>query len=427
MKWHIIDSDCQKHLSGKYVLHIPDDATFIDVVMLLSSWKHPQIIIDCQNKTPQKCVMLIHLVAKHMYVFDKYTSKKSRVQIHVVCCSKSKPVVKKEIQKQNYIRIARDLTNEPANIATPEHMANVAREMFAGIPSVNVTVFDEKDLKNMGMNLILAVGQASKNKPRLVQVEYTPEKISSKTKTICLCGKGVTFDSGGLNIKIRNAQSPTMKGDKAGGCIMLSTCKYLVDTKLDCKVVCLVPFVENAVSSHSTRPGDIIQSYSGKTVEITNTDAEGRLILADVLNYSKKYSPDYIIDAATLTGWASTLHCDTSAVFFTANAHIHTLIGDIGDRVGERTWGMPRWIEYMKYCKSQVADLNNIPRVAGCNKGSGFMATMFMANFVPEKNLNTWIHFDITNNSSHTKYLGANIMNVMIELVKTLSKQSIKR
>jgi leucyl aminopeptidase len=324
--------------------------------------------------------------------------------------------LQREFHKQEYIRRVRDAINEPANIATPEYMSLWALELFSNTPGVSVTIMNEQELRKKGHNLVLAVGQGSTNSPRMVVIEYTPAKY---TNTICLCGKGVTFDAGGLNIKIQGAMT-NMKADKTGGCIALGILKYFADIKFPCRMVAIVPFVENMVSGNSTRPGDIIKSYSGKTVEILDTDAEGRLILADALALCDAYKPDMIIDFATLTGWASSLHCGTSAIYFCTNPKLRALLEITGEELGERVWGMPPWLEYMRYCSSKVADLKNVDfEVNGCRKGSGYMATMFLAHFVPPKVLHNWVHLDICNNVDGQS-LNANTMNLIIEVIQKM-------
>ena len=160
-------------------------------------------------------------------------------------------------------------------------------------------------------------------------------------------------------------------------------------------VIGLVPLVENMISHKALKTGDIVTSYSGKTVEIVNTDAEGRLILADALSYAyDKYKPDYVLDFATLTGWSGMMHCDTSFVFYTTNDALANDVVKMGEFNGERCVRMPKWPEYIRYTKSDVADLKNSGYK--CTKSDGFMAAMFLSNFVPKKERNKWIHFDIT-------------------------------
>lgn len=411
----IVLTTSTSNVKRRNLLRLSKDATYVDLNSIVRNWNGNRLTIDFATlHLPPE--MVIHLASRYMYTFDKYlhpTQKSIERVIELVNPPKN---IDQELAKQRYIHAVRDIINEPANIATPEYIASYARTFFANTKDVNVEVWDEKELHKKNMNLILAVGKASKNQPRLVKIEYTPKKY---TKTVCLCGKGVTFDAGGLNLKNEKSNTFLMKGDKTGGCIVLGILKYFADIQLPCRVIGLVPLVENIISGNVTHPGDIVRSYSGKTVEILNTDAEGRLILADVLAYCERYKPDYIMDIATLTGWANSLHCDTSAIFFSPNAKLHEDIYEIGERIGERMWGMPRWLEYMKFCTSDVADLKNYGfKVHGCSYGSGYMATMFMAHFVPKSCLHNWIHFDVTNNFDKT--LNANTMNLVIELVRKL-------
>jgi leucyl aminopeptidase len=179
-----------------------------------------------------------------------------------------------------------------------------------------VNKYNHNDIKNMGLRLIDAVGGSSDNKPCFIVLEYKPPKYK---KTICLVGKGVTIDTGGYSIKTGRSMEK-MYMDKEGAALSLGLFKYLVDTNYKHRVVCLCPLVENIVSSKSLKPNDVIKSYNGTTVEVVNTDAEGRLILADALAYTcKNYRPDYIFDYATLTGWSERIHCHTSFTYFTLN------------------------------------------------------------------------------------------------------------
>ena len=399
------------------LLVLPKNALFVDVNEILRDWKHKKVIIDFSNiESTLPAQMLIHLAFRYMYTFNKYITQPSK-HCRTVVLKNVPSCAAYEVDKQQYIYRTRELINEPANIATPEYIAAWARDAFKDNAHVKLEIWDEDELTKQGLNLVMAVGKASKNQPRLVKIEYTPPKY---TKTICLCGKGVTFDAGGLNIKTGDANSFRMKGDKTGGCIVLGILKYFADHGISCRIIGLVPLVENIISADVTHAGDIVKSFSGKTVEILDTDAEGRLILADVLSYSARYNPNYIIDIATLTGWSSSLHCDTSAIFFSPNTKLHALIERVGEKIGERTWGMPKWLDYMRYCKSNVADLKNHDlKVHQCKSGSGYMAAMFLAHFVPRKCLNNWVHFDVTNNVD--KYMNANTMNLVIEMIRSLS------
>lgn len=408
--------DCN-NINNCKIIHVKNTSNFLKLTATFKNLRAKKILIDIRyvKNTSQK-EMIINIAARYLYTFLKYKKKEQSNRVYILDDDMRK--IHDALEKQKYVDLARDLINEPANVATPQYIAKYIQTLFQQTGTM-VKIFDHKTIKEHGLNLVDAVGKASANKPRFVVIEHKP--TGGKLKTICLCGKGVTFDAGGLQIKTGNANSYTMKGDKTGACIVISILKYLVDINYPAHVVGVVPLVENIISADVTHPGDIIRSYSGKTIEIRDTDAEGRLILADALSYCQHYKPDYIFDLATLTGWANRLHCDTSAVFFSSNNKLHTAIDEIGEAIGERTWGMPKWLEYMKFCDSTVADLKNFDfEIHGCGSGSGYMAAMFMAHFVPESCLSNWVHFDITNNVD-TGYLNANTMLLVIELIKKLT------
>lgn len=359
--------------------------------------------------------IIVHMAIKHLYRFTKYKSNVKAYNVYIYDTTSFS--YRRLLQKVKHMNATRDLINEPANIATPEYICEVVRKEFQGT-SANVRVYSSEEIQTLGLNLVHAVGKASVNTPRFLVIEH---RVPGAKKTVCLCGKGVTFDAGGLQIKTGNANSYKMKGDKTGGCIVIGILKYAVEENMKCNVIGVVPLVENIISGNVTHAGDIITSYSGKTVEIMHTDAEGRLILADALSFCEQYKPDYIFDVATLTGWASSLHCDTSAIFFTANHMLHELVEKVGESIGERTWGMPKWLDYMQYCESTVADLKNWDfQVRGCSRGSGYMAAMFLAHFVPAACLHKWIHFDVTNNVD-SQSMNANTMSLIIDLISKLA------
>ena len=400
-----IDPDTAYVSIKKVLLHIDPTAS------------RDPVTLDISRLPPRIKPLAFNLVARYLYRFDKYHTAPSENKVFIY--DQKYSLVALNLRNQ-YVMATRDLINEPANIATPQYICDWARERFAGVPHTTLTVLDEKQMHTEGLNLVLAVAQGSANASRFLIVDYRPPKAKG---TICLCGKGVVFDAGGTNAKIGDANSYAMKSDKTGGCIVLGMLEYFAkEVKLPAtRMVALVPLVENLASGSATRPGDIIKSHSGKTVEILNTDAEGRLILADALSFARRYRPDYVLDFATLTRWSAKIHCDTAAVYFTASDKLAALVEDIGEEVGDRVWRMPRWLDYMGYCKSAVADLKNADlTIDGCESGEGFMAAMFMAHFVPPRLLHErWVHFDIGHNiDGHI--MNANSMQLGIELIKRL-------
>lgn len=394
---------------------------FLTLKMLFSGIKDIKpdscmgIVLDISNIDNGKKEIVLNMATKYLYKFDKYKSKKDcNYEVFIYDNTRFTEGI---IKRNEYIEFTRDLINEPANIAYPKYICDYAKH---NLKRVKVKAYNKAELKKQGLNLIYNIGKGSDHHPMFLVMEYTPKVINSKTKTICLCGKGVTFDAGGTNIKTGSNNSYAMKGDKTGGCIVIGMMKYFSEVGINCKLVGLVPLVENIVSSKSIVPGDIIRAYNGKTVEILDTDAEGRLILADALSYSEQYNPDYIFDFATLTGWSSKLHCDTSAIYYSPSESLHKMIDEIGETVGERVWGMPKWLDYMSYCRSKVADLKNHDlTIDGCNSGGGYMASMFLAHFVPKKCINRWVHFDICNNI-YKHIMNANSMILAIDLIKKL-------
>ncbi len=286
----------------------------------------------------------------------------------------------------NCVRYARDLINEPANNMTPEILsADIRRLEYLGL---EVEILDEKQMKEREFNLALAVGQGSVNPPRIAILKWRGNSDESDFK-IGLVGKGVTFDSGGISLKPA-ANMGDMKQDMAGSAVMVATMKALALQKIKQNVVAVVGLVENMPSGSATRPGDIIRSMSGQTVEIANTDAEGRLVLADCLTYiQKNYSPEYVIDMATLTGAIVVALGNTFAGLFSNNEKFSNSIKKAGEICGERVWQMPVDKEYDKQMDSSVADMTN---TGGRSAGSA-TAACFLQRFV-EKNTK-WAHIDI--------------------------------
>jgi leucyl aminopeptidase len=225
----------------------------------------------------------------------------------------------------------------------------------------------------------------------------------------------VIYDAGGLNIKLAS-MTPSMKTDKSGGSVVVGIMKYFLEHKIKCNIVGILPIVENLLSEDVSRPGDIVKSYSGKMVEITDTDAEGRLIMADAIAYSKKYNPTYLFDLATLTGWSEAVHMDTNAVCYCKDIDLASKVNKLGDIVGERVWFLPPWDEYMYYTKSAVANIRNYSMDI---REGAYLPSMFLLSFVPLELRDNYIHFDICNNFENDLAKG-NCVILVIELIKSL-------
>lgn len=282
------------------------------------------------------------------------------------------------------VNFARELVNGPGYAMYPAKLADEAVALAKRL-SLKVKVWDEEQLTKDGFGGILAVGKGSEHQPRFIVLEYGEAKKG--TPTICLVGKGLTFDSGGLSLKPADAME-TMKSDMGGAAAVFGAMQAAAELKLPLHIVGLISSAENMPSSNAYRPGDIIKSLSGKTIEVLNTDAEGRIILSDALFYAQRYNPDAIVELSTLTG-AIIIGLGSHAIglFGTEQKLVDRLVS-AGETSYERVWPFPMWDEYHQMVKSEVADLKNI---AGRPAGSITAAT-FLAAFVGEY---PFAHLDI--------------------------------
>lgn len=285
-------------------------------------------------------------------------------------------------ESQNYSRF---LDEKPANVATPKFICEESKRLSKEL-GFKCTVFEKSDLEKMKMGGILAVSSGSANPPALVKLEYNSEK--KDLPLYCVIGKGVTFDTGGISLKpSRNMHE--MKYDKSGAMNVLGVFHAVSHLKLPIRLLGLLPMVENMPSSTAQRPGDIIKIYGGKTVEVLNTDAEGRLILADALAYASEFKPQYTIDMATLTG-AIIVSLGRFAIgMFSNDDHLASTLSSCGEKTHERVWRLPLWPEYGELMKSEFADLKNISEL---DEAGSITAAAFLKEFVSDMK---WAHLDI--------------------------------
>jgi leucyl aminopeptidase len=283
---------------------------------------------------------------------------------------------------------ARMIDNKPGNEINPPSLARQAQKL-ARQYGLKCKIFDDKQLANMKMNAILAVGGGSASKPRLIMLEYNGRRRAARDSApdAVIVGKAITFDSGGISIK-PSANMETMKYDKSGGCNVLGILTGVAQLKLPLNVVGLIPAAENLPSHTSYRPGDIIRTYSGKTVEVQNTDAEGRMILCDALHYAAKMKPKAIVDMATLTGACVIALGEHNAGLFSNNEPLRKAIERAARTSGESVWHLPSGEEYLEQMKSKMADLKN---VSG-REGGACTAAAFLGAFVDDT---PWAHIDI--------------------------------
>ena len=287
-------------------------------------------------------------------------------------------------EAQNFTR---DLVNEPSNKLTPRILAEKA-EAMAKSAGLSVDILDEKRIAAMKMGALLSVAQGSVEPPRMMVITYTPANVKAGAPVIGLVGKAVTFDTGGISIKPADGMEK-MKYDMAGGATMLGVMRALAALKPGVKVICVVPSTENMPGGKAQKPGDIQTSMSGKTIEVLNTDAEGRLILADGVHYAKQLGATHLIDAATLTGAIVVALANVNVgVFGTNQAFTDKLLAS-AKASGEKMWPMPMDDEYREFIKGSFADIQNI----GSGKGGGAITgAMFIREFAGDT---PWIHLDI--------------------------------
>lgn len=280
----------------------------------------------------------------------------------------------------NATNFARDLVTEPASFMTPSKLAEKALEI-----GLECRIFDQPEIEAMGMNAFLGVARGSAEPPKFIRITYKPE--STPTKRIAIVGKGLTFDSGGLDLKT-SAGMLDMKMDMSGAAAVLGIMKALKTLKVDVEVMGIVPACENMPDGNSYKPGDVLKAKSGKTIEVNNTDAEGRLILADALCYAVEQKPDEIIDLATLTGAVVIALGSYCAAIMGNNQDIIDKFMDKTKNSGEKLWQLPLFEEYKKYLKSDIADIKN----AGSREAGSSVGGMFLQEFVDDT---PWTHLDI--------------------------------
>lgn len=309
---------------------------------------------------------------------------------------------------------ARDLINEPPNLMTPVAMADAAARMAQEV-GLECEVLDRVQMAELGMGALLGVAAGSHNEPRLIVLRYKGDG-AGKPK-LALLGKGITFDTGGINLKSSEGMR-TMKGDMAGGAAVLGAMRAIALLRPALEVTGIVPAVENMPGGGAQRPEDVVRTMSGKTVEITNTDAEGRLVLADAMAYAKAQGHNMLIDVATLTGAARTALGPKFAAGFARQRELLDQVIAAGEREGEPIWPMPLTEEYTELMRSEVADLKN---AASDPAGGAITAAAFLAEFAGDT---PWVHLDIAPVSfadRETAYHPRGARGVMVRTLATFA------
>ena len=375
------DSQQAEQLGSKFYDYIKGND--IDNVLILGSSSS-----SIKNKI--KLDEFLHGAELKSYEFNLYKTKKTNKIINFNIL-KSKNIINEKIKTKldailKGVNLTRDLVSEPGNILTPDEYTK--RLLKLKKHGLKITVYDKKKLKNLGLNALLGVGQGSINGTYLVTIEWNGAK--SKSKPLAFVGKGVCFDTGGISLKPARFMEE-MTYDMAGSAVVAGLMKNFALRKAKINAVGVVGLVENMPGGNAQRPGDIVKSYSGKTIEILNTDAEGRLVLADALSFTeKKFKPQFMIDLATLTGAIIVCLGEEYAGLFSNDDNISKKIFKAGEKVGEKVWRLPLHENYDKLINSKIADVQNINYAGGAGS---ITAAQFLKRFILNKT--SWVHLDI--------------------------------
>lgn len=343
---------------------------------------------------PWQARQVLQACAKISYRFEQFKSEKSKLDHleHVELIAEKpmhailEPVIEQTLSLNEGVALTKDLANLPSNICNPSYLAEQAQQLAADYDALSTTIIDEQDMEKMGMGAFVSVSKGSSEPGKLIIMNYQGGDVDEKP--LVFVGKGITFDSGGISLKPPAAMDE-MKYDMGGAASVFGLMKALAHMKLNANVIGMVASAENMPSGHASKPGDIVKSLSGQTIEILNTDAEGRLVLCDTLTYAQQqFKPEIIVDIATLTG----------AMVVALGHHATGLLGncqqlcdellEAGLDSNDRAWQMPLWEEYKDGLKSPFADMANV----GERWGGGITAASFLSNFTKEVR---WAHLDI--------------------------------
>jgi leucyl aminopeptidase len=371
-----------------------------DVVRSLSGTRRIALSVPLADDEALLTVSIAALLAAYDHVAYRHDSRKDRpapvtsitVLLEGAVTPEQKHAVKGVATVAAAVNLTRDLVNTPPNALPPAALAEAASQAVAGLP-VEVTIWDERMLANEACGGILAVGQGSSNPPRLTRLSYSPEGAVTH---LALVGKGITFDTGGISLK-PPLDMDQMKSDMAGAAAVLGAVKAIAELGLPIRVTGWLPSAENMPSGKAQRPGDVIKIWGGKTVEVLNTDAEGRLVLADALGMAAAERPDLIIDVATLTGAAVIALGHRTAGVMANNDDARALVCAAADAAGESMWPMPLSDDLRAPMDSGTADIANI----GERMGGMMSAGVFLREFIPSHQ--DWVHVDIAGPSFNTK------------------------
>ena len=387
-------------VKSKYEDYYPEElgATFYSHI---NRFNHINLVDLFTDSLVEEKKKLIRFMSKFIfgvnlksYKFNKYKTiekEKNNKNINFKIISENKNSLEESYKYFESLKegifLVRDLVSEPPNVLNPKKYVDEIKKLSKF--GLKIKIYNEKELKKMGMNALLGVGQGSSNESYLATIEWNGKK-NTKTKPLAFVGKGVCFDTGGISLKPARFMEE-MKYDMAGSAVVVGLLKSLALRKAKVNAVGVVGIVENMPGSNAQRPGDIVKSYSGKTIEILNTDAEGRLVLADALTFTeKKYNPKFIIDLATLTGAIIISLGEEYAGLFSNNNELSNNICKASENENEKVWRLPLHKNYDKLMNSPIADIQNINYSGGAGS---ITAAQFLQRFIINKT--PWAHLDI--------------------------------
>ena len=395
-----ISSKLQDNFSSNVALVIPEQFTQDQVEAMISG-----LLLGTYNlghfKTEKE---------EHPFLNPDFTLNLVSEKDYLATAKKGIKIAKAQLAAYNLVDL-------PPNTINPKYLANWAKETGDKY-GFEVEVLGHEASKIAGLGAFLAVGKGSENEPQFIIMNYTPSEEVKHIKHVGLVGKGITFDTGGLNIK--TAGMVHMKCDMAGGAAVFGAMQLIADLQLPVKVTAIVPCAENSVDAKSFVPSDVIHSYSGHSIEIIDTDAEGRLVLADGLSYLiKKFGPEYIVDIATLTGSSVATFGYECGALFTNNEEMAKKLKENGDAIGERLWPLPLWDVYKSDIESDIADVKNF---SGKPVAGAISAAKFLEYFTQEHK--AWAHLDVAGvtfnddefaKSKHATAYGVHLLTKFIE------------
>jgi leucyl aminopeptidase len=384
-----IEAICKTLVSHKIA-----DAVFIDWEQTITQ-KSSTSSVDYGAEWQIQQLALTQVYSTYRYTAtkgktDKSASREKSVKPAVITLSANSKAGYENAAKRGAaigagMNTTRELGNLPPNICTPTYLANEVKNLAKGQRKVSVTVLNEAQMKKLGMGAFLAVSTGSDEPAKIIALEY--KGGNSKDAPIALVGKGITFDSGGISIK-PSAKMDEMKYDMCGAASVIGTLQMVIELKLPLNIVGIIAAAENLPSGKATKPGDIVKSLSGQTIEILNTDAEGRLVLCDALTWAKKFKPKTVIDIATLTGACVVALGKHATGLFSNDGDLANELIAAGECIGDRAWQMPLWDEYQKQLESPFADIANV----GGPEGGAITAACFLSRFTKDYR---WAHLDI--------------------------------